>query len=231
MNNYSASVVKTISSATTRMFGLMGVGIFVTAIISYFVANSPTILSLIISNIALLISLLFIQIAISIAISSSLQRMSTATATALFILYSAINGLTLSPIFLVYTTSSLTAVFFITAAIFSIMAVYGMVTKSDLRPMGFFLVASLIGIFILSLINLFLKSAQLDMTLAFFGVLIFSGLTAYDLQRIRELFAKMAYDDESQQKIAVIGAMTLYLDFMNIAIYLLRIIGKKNDNR
>jgi FtsH-binding integral membrane protein len=139
-----------------------------------------------------------------------------------------INGVTLSFIFLAFTQESITSVFFITAATFGAMAAYGYFTKSDLSSWGKILFMALIGIIIATIVNIFLNSSMLNMIVSYAGVLIFVGLTAYDTQKIKERLSMADSADETAQKIALMGALSLYLDFINLFIYLLRIFGSRD---
>ena len=145
----------------------------------------------------------------------------------LFVLYSVINGALLSYIFLVYTASSVATVFFITAGTFGAMALVGYTTKTDLTSIGKYLFMALIGLIIATVVNVFIKSEGFTYILSYIGVLIFVGLTAYDSQKIKQMLIQAPDAGESAQKLALLGALTLYLDFINLFIYLLRIFGKR----
>ena len=162
-----------------------------------------------------------------VAISAAINKLSLTTATLLFVLYSVINGATLSFIFAIYTMSSIASVFFITAGTFAVMAVIGYTTKKDLTSMGKILFMALIGIIIATIVNIFLKSTGLQMIVSYLGVLIFVGLTAYDSQKIKQMLLMAPDAGEGAQKIALLGALSLYLDFVNLFIYLLRIFGRR----
>ena len=147
----------------------------------------------------------------------------------LFVLYSVINGAVLSSIFLIYTMTSIASVFFITAGTFAVMALIGYTTKTDLTSMGKILMMAIIGLIIASLVNVFLvKSSGFDLIISYVGVLIFVGLTAYDSQKIKQLLLQAPDAGESAQKVALLGALSLYLDFINLFLYLLRIFGKRD---
>jgi FtsH-binding integral membrane protein len=146
----------------------------------------------------------------------------------MFIIYSVINGALLSPIFLVYTASSISTVFFITAGTFASMAVVGYTTKTDLSSMGKYLLMALIGMIIATIVNVFIKSEGMTLILSYIGVLVFVGLTAYDSQKIKQMLLQAPDASEASQKLALLGALSLYLDFINLFIYLLRIFGKRN---
>ena len=196
-------------------------------ITAYFVATNATLLSLIYSTPAVMWILIGVELAIVIGVTAAINRLSLPVATLLFVLYSVINGALLSSIFLVYTMASIAKVFFITAGTFAAMSIYGYTTKSDLTSMGKIVMMALIGLIIATVVNLFLKSSGLDMILSYAGVLIFVGLTAYDTQKIKQMCMQAPDMSEQMQKYALIGALSLYLDFINLFIYLLRIFGRR----
>ena len=168
------------------------------------------------------------ELALVFAISGAINRLSLSTATMLFVLYSVINGAVLSSIFLIYTMTSIASVFFITAGTFAVMAFIGYVTKTDLTSMGKILLMAIIGLIIASLVNVFfVKSSGFDLIISYAGVLIFVGLTAYDSQKIKQMLQMAPDVSEASQKLALVGALSLYLDFINLFIYLLRILGKR----
>ena len=171
--------------------------------------------------------LVIAEFALVIGISAAINKLSLTTATLMFVLYSVINGAVLSSIFLIYTMSSIASVFFITAGTFAVMAFIGYVTKTDLSSMGKILFMALIGIIIATIVNIFLKSSGLEMIVSYLGVLIFVGLTAYDSQKIKNMLLMAPDASEGAQKLALLGALTLYLDFINLFIYLLRIFGRR----
>ena len=175
-----------------------------------------------------LLVLCLVQFGLIWAITARIGRMSFVTATLLFLLYSVITGVTLSSIFLVFTMDSLASVFFITAGTFASVSIYGFVTKKDLSSWGSYLLMGLIGVLIASIVNWFLASEMLYWIVSYVGVAIFVGLTAYDTQKIK-LLANECYmaDEETQNKVALLGAITLYLDFINLFLYLLRLFGKR----
>ena len=172
--------------------------------------------------------LVIAEIALVVGVSAAINRLSLATATLMFIIYSVINGALLSPIFLVYTSSSISTVFFITAGTFASMAVVGYTTKTDLSSMGKYLLMALIGMIIATIVNVFIKSEGMTLILSYIGVLVFVGLTAYDSQKIKQMLLQAPDASEASQKLALLGALSLYLDFINLFIYLLRIFGKRN---
>ena len=161
-------------------------------------------------------------------ISSRIMNLSLTTATLLFIVYSILNGVTMSFIFLVYTTSSIANVFFITAGTFGAMSLIGYTTKRDLSKMGQLLMMALVGLIIASFANILMKSDTLSLIISYVGVVVFVGLTAWDTQKIKRMLAQADDISEDAQKIALLGALTLYLDFVNLFLYLLRLLGKRN---
>ena len=161
-------------------------------------------------------------------LTARLNKLSLTSATMMFIGYSVLNGVTLASIFLVYTMSSIASTFFICAATFGVMSAYGAMTKTDLSSMGKLLFMGLIGLIIATLVNVFVGNSMLDLIISYVGVLVFVGLTAWDTQKIKMMLADADYMDESTQKLALIGALSLYLDFVNLFLYLLRIFGKRD---
>ena len=211
-----------------KVYVWMTLALIITGVTAYGVANSPGVINAIYSNSAVMWGLIIAELALVIGISAAINRLSLATATLLFVLYSAINGVVLSSIFLVYTTSSIASVFFITAGTFAVMAFVGYTTKADLTSLGKILLMALIGLIIASLVNVFfLKSTGFNLIVSYVGVLIFVGLTAYDSQKIKQMLMMAPDAGESSQKLALLGALSLYLDFINLFIYLLRILGKR----
>ena len=183
-------------------------------------------MSVLFSHQAMFWVLMAVELGLVIAISAAINKLSTATATALFYLYSVVNGIVLTPIFMVYTMSSIGFTFLITSLTFGAMTIFGYVTKQDLTKFGAILFMGLIGLIICSLVNIFLQSSALEWGISIVGVLIFVGLTAWDTQKIKEM-ASMA--DQSQVgKVATLGALSLYLDFINLFLYLLRFFGSRD---
>jgi FtsH-binding integral membrane protein len=211
-----------------KVYLWMTMALVITGISAYYVANSSFIFTLY-NTPALLWGLIIAELAIVIGLSAAINKLSLTMATLMFIIYSIINGVTLSSIFLIYTTSSITNVFLITAGTFGAMAFVGYTTKADLSSLGKYLLMALIGIIIATVVNVFfVKSSGFDLIICYLGVLIFVGLTAYDSQKIKEMCMSAEYADERAQKFAILGALTLYLDFINLFIYLLRIFGKRD---
>ena len=210
-----------------KVYVWMTLALAITGFTAYGVATSPGILQAIYSNQILFWGLVIAEFALVFGVSAAINRLSLTTATLMFILYSVINGALLSYIFLAYTASSVATVFFITAGTFGAMALIGYTTKADLSSMGKILFMALIGLIIATIVNVFVKSDGLTMILSYVGVLIFVGLTAYDTQKIKQMLMQAPDASEGAQKMALLGALTLYLDFINLFIYLLRIFGKR----
>lgn len=212
-----------------KVYTWMTLAMIITGITSYGVATSPAILEMIFGNRLVFWGLVIAEFALVFGISGMLNRLSLATATLMFIAYSVINGALLSIIFLLYTMSSIGSVFFITAGTFGVMALIGYTTKTDLTSMGKILFMGLIGLIIATAVNIFIGSTALQTIISYVGVLIFVGLTAYDSQKIKHMLIEQDAADEGAQKLALIGALTLYLDFINLFIYLLRIFGGRRE--
>jgi len=210
-----------------QVYGWMSVALLITAVVSIYTASSETMLSLIFGNRLVFYGLLIGEILMVMGLSAMINRMTATTATTLFIAYSALNGLTMACIFLIYTGTSIASTFFITALTFGAMSVYGYFTKTDLTRMGSLLMMGLIGLIIASVVNLFLHNDVVSWITSFLGVLIFTGLTAYDTQKIKEMNAVGNTDAESDRKGAIMGALRLYLDFVNLFLYLLRFFGNR----
>ncbi|MBR6827468.1 MAG: Bax inhibitor-1/YccA family protein [Prevotella sp.] len=212
-----------------KVYLWMTMALVITGFTAYYVATSETLLTLLFSNQILFWGLAIVEIALVVGLSAAINRMSLTTATLMFVLYSVINGATMSFIFLVYTASSITNVFFVTAGTFAVMSVFGYFTKTDLSSLGKYLLMALIGIIIATVVNIFTKSEGLVIILNYLGVLVFVGLTAYDSQKIKDMLKQAPDAGEGAQKVALLGALSLYLDFINLFLYLLRILGSKRD--
>lgn len=211
-----------------KVYGWMTMALVITGICAYGVATSPSLQSLIFGNQMVFWVLIIAELGLVFYTTARINRLSLATATTLFVIYSALNGVTLSTIFLVYSMTSIAKVFFITAGTFGAMATYGYFTKTDLSKIGNILFMALIGLIIATVVNIFLRSAMFDLILSYLGVAIFVGLTAWDSQKIKRMLAMQTDMGETAQKIALMGSLTLYLDFINMFLYLLRIFGNRD---
>jgi len=213
-----------------KVFNWMAVGLALTGVIAYFVAASGLARALV-ANPILFIALVVIELGLVFFLSARIDRMQPATATGIFVGYSALNGVVLSVIFLIYTQTSIAVTFLITAGMFAAMAIYGMVTKRDLSGMGSFMFMGLIGIILASIVNIFLQSSSLYWAISGIGVLVFVGLTAYDVQKIKKIGEDgiMSQGEAAIRKGAIIGALALYLDFINLFLMLLSFFGGSRD--
>ena len=212
-----------------KVFVWMTLALAITGLTAFGVATSPSLVSLIFGSKIVFWALIIAEFALVVAISGAINRLSISTATLLFILYSVVNGATLSTIFFAFSVAAIAKTFFITAGTFGVMALVGYTTKADLTSMGKLLFMALLGLVIATVVNMFVASSGFDLIISYVGVLIFVGLTAYDTQKIKQM-CQMAPDaGEGAQKLALIGALSLYLDFINLFLYLLRIFGNNKD--
>ena len=212
-----------------KVYVWMTLALVITGICAYGVATSPALMQIVYGNKAAIWVLFIAEIGLVFYTTARINRLSLSTATTLFIIYSALNGVTLSAIFVVYTTASIAKVFFITAGTFAAMALIGYTTKKDLTRFGGIAFMLLIGLIIATVVNMFVQSTMLDLILSYIGVVLFVGLTAWDSQQIKRALAMQPDMSESSQKVALLGALTLYLDFINLFLYLLRIFGRSDN--
>lgn len=223
---YDVSMTSRINTVMRRTYLKMTLGLLLTALAAYVAAATPAVLEFFAMHPMAMLLLLGGELALVIGIGAGINKLSSPMASALFILYSLLTGVSLFPIFLAYTSVSIYKTFFITAAVFGAMTVYGYCTSQDLSRFGTFLFMALIGLIIVSVVNIFLRSSGLEWIISGAGVLIFIGLTAWDTQRIKQM--ALAAPDEMLGKVATIGALNLYLDFINLFLYLLRFMGRRN---
>jgi FtsH-binding integral membrane protein len=210
-----------------KVYNWMAGGLVTTGVIAYGAANSETVLNILLSNRLIPIALIIAQFAMVIALAGWVMKMSAKMAALLFFAYATLTGLTFSFIFLAYTNSSIASTFVITAGTFGAMSLYGATTKKDLSSWGSFLFMGLIGIIIASVVNIFLHSSMLSWVVSCIGVLVFTGLTAYDTQKILRMNIIGNEGTEEDTKEAIRGALTLYLDFINLFLMLLRLMGDR----
>ena len=212
-----------------KVFNWMAMGLGLTGIIAYFTAGTGLAQTIVASP--LFMVLIFAELGLVFYLSARIEKIQASTAAGLFIGYSALNGLTLSTVFLAYTSSSIAGTFFITAGMFGAMALYGLVTKRDLSGLGSFLFMGLIGLIIASVVNIFLTNSGLDWIISLIGVGIFTGLTAYDVQKIKRMGEEgiLEQGEAAVKKGAILGALALYLDFINLFLMLLRFFGGSRD--
>lgn len=210
-----------------KVFWWMFLGLLMTGVVSAYVLSKPEFLSRILNTQGLLMGLVIAEFGLVIGLSAAISRLSSLAAMAMFFLYAALNGLTLSVIFAIYTAASLKLAFFISAGTFGAMCFYGYVTKKDLTKWGNICFMGLFGIIIASVVNYFFYSPLIDTIASYVGVLVFVGLTAYDSQKIKEMGPLFKAESEGEKKSAIIGALRLYLDFINLFLMILRIFGRR----
>lgn len=230
MNRINSSYTRTAGHVIVKQNALirqvytwMGVGLTVTAVMAMITISSPAILNVVLGNKLVFYGLMIGELALVFTLSGAINKLSEATATLVFIAYSALNGVTLSVVALVYTANSIASTFVISAAMFGAMSVYGYMTKRDLTSWGSFLFMGLIGVVITSIVNIFIASSVVSWVVSGIGVIVFTGLTAYDTWKIKELAAQ----GTEGRKPAILGALTLYLDFINLFLMLLRFTGNR----
>lgn len=216
-----------VGTVMRKTFGWMAMCLLITALTAMGFVNSGLFYHIASSGAMWL--LIIAELVLVFVLSARINKMSVATATIMLIVYSALNGVTLSFIFVVYSLGSIAKTFFITTGMFGVMALVGATTKRDLSKLGSILFMALIGLIIASLVNIFLRSSGLDWIISIIGVVLFTALTAYDVQRVKRLAAESDfYDDTQVGRLAVISALSLYLDFINLFLYLLRFFGRDN---
>lgn len=211
-----------------QVYGWMTCGLLLTAFVAWYAANSEAVMQMVFASRVTFFGLIIAQLALVFVLSGLIHKLSPGVATTLFMLYSALTGLTLSSILLLYTAQSIASTFVVTAGMFGAMSLYGYTTKRDLSGFGSILFMGLIGIVLASLVNFWLKSEALMWAVTYIGVVIFVGLTAYDTQKLKNIGEQINVSDRSQlRKYSILGALTLYLDFINLFLMLLRIFGNR----
>ena len=212
-----------------RVYAWMCFALALTAITAYVLSNNIAFMTAITQSSAPMIVLFVAQLALVVVLSMFLSRMNFITALVLFTLYAVSMGVTLSVIFLVFTQSSIFATFLVTSGMFGAMSIYGYFTKADLSSMGSYLFMALIGLILGGLVNMWFKSPGFQYMLSALGVLVFTLLTAYDVQKIKQMSESAFEDRDSMAKASIMGALILYLDFVNLFLYLLQFMGKRKD--
>lgn len=226
IGNYASKAAQ--SALLRSVYVWMTLALVITGFVSMYVAQSYQLISFIFGNKLALWGMLIAELAVVFYLSARINSISFTKATVMFIIYSILNGATLASIFLVYTMSSIASTFFVAAGTFGVMALYGYVTKSDLTRIGNICLMALIGLIIATLVSMFWQNSMLQMIITYAGVILFVGLTAYDSQKIKRLLTADGIEvTEETQKIALLGALTLYLDFINLFLYLLRLLGDR----
>jgi hypothetical protein len=233
--DYTSDTRQTVSRAEAinafmrGVYGWMAAGLGVTALVAVSVASNPGLLKAVLNPVAL-IALIIAELALVVILSARINRLSAGAATGMFLAYSALNGATLSSVFILYAAATIASAFAISAGMFLAMSAYGYVTRRDLTSWGGFLFMGLVGVILASLVNMFVRSSQVSMLLNYVGVLVFVGLTAYDTQRLKDMSAYAPMDDATAvRRGAILGALALYLDFINLFLMMLRIFGGNRD--
>ena len=220
-----------VQSFMTGVFSWMFIALAITAVTAYYVASTPSIMQLMITETGLSIFgwvVMLAPIGFVLLMSFRFQKLSSLSLSVLFLVYSILVGLSISFIFMVYTMGSIATTFGVTSLTFGIMAIAGYTTKTDLTKFGSILMMALVGIIVATLVNFFLKSESMQYFISFIGVLVFTGLTAYDVQKLKKIGTEMIAGQESTRKYAIMGALSLYLDFINLFLFLLRFLGRRN---
>lgn len=210
----------------SKVFMWMFIGLLATGMTAFLVASTPVIFNAIVSSKFVFFGLMIGELVLVGFLIARIQKMSFVSALSMFLIYSVLNGLTLSVVFMAYTSESITAVFGGTALIFGVMAIYGYFTKTDLSAFRAFFAIGIIGILVMTVINFFVGSSQLMTLISYLGIAIFAGLTAYDIQKMKAYYYHIAKGKQSEGNLAIIGALNLYLDFINIFLFLLRLVGR-----
>jgi uncharacterized protein len=216
-----------VTAFLSKVYGWMFLGLLVTAVTALGIASSPVLIETLILNRILFWILLFGQLGLVFYLSARVEKMAPATAAGLFLLYSALVGVTTSVIFLIYTSASIMSTFVVTAGMFGAMAVFGSLTKRSLAGVGQFMFMGLIGLILASIVGLFWQNSALHFVISVVGVLVFTGLTAWDAQRLKQMAVSLP--DGRVGSFAVVGALSLYLDFINLFFFLLRLMGGRRD--
>lgn len=216
-----------ITAFLRKVYGWMFVGLGITATVALGVASSPSIAQALFTNRVLFFGLMIAELGLVFYLSARVQKLAPATAVGLFLLYSALNGLTLSFIFLAYTGTSIATTFFVTAGMFGALALYGTTTKRSLAGVGQFVFMGLIGVILASIVGMFWRSEGLQFVISIVGVIVFTGLTAWDAQRLKVMAAQVP--EGQYGSYSVVGALSLYLDFINLFLFMLRFLGGRRD--
>ena len=222
-----SDAVERVTAFLRAVYGWMCVGLGLTALVAFQVANTPAILSRLMSNQFLYVGLILAELGLVFFLSARVTRLATETAVVLFLLYAALNGVTLSVVLLAYTGQSVTDIFAITAGMFGAMALFGSTTKRSLAGVGQFMYMGLVGLILASLVGLFWHSGALQFVISSVGVLVFTGLAAWDAQRLKQM--ALAAPEGRTRSLAIVGALSLYLDFINLFLSLLSLVGNRRE--
>ncbi|MBQ6080133.1 MAG: Bax inhibitor-1/YccA family protein [Muribaculaceae bacterium] len=214
-----------VAGVMRKVYGKMTLGLLVTALTSWFMLSTPAVMNIFMGSKAVFFGAFILELVLVFYLSARIDKLNTATSTVLFYLYSMLNGITLTPIFMFYTNTSIATTFAITAGTFGAMTIFGYVTRQDLSKIGSFLFMALLGLIVCLVVNMFVHNSMFELLISCAGVLIFVGLTAWDTQSIKRMAAQA--DQTTTGKVATMGALMLYLDFINLFIYLLRFFGSR----
>ncbi|MDE3155889.1 MAG: Bax inhibitor-1/YccA family protein [Acidobacteriota bacterium] len=223
----SATAGERVGAFLRVVYGWMCGGLAVTALMAFLIASSPSLVVAVASNPLIFWGLAIAELGIVFYLSARVNRLAPATASMLFMLYSALTGVTISFVLLAYTGQSVASTFIVTAGMFGGLALYGTVTRRDLQGLGHFLFMGLIGVVLASVVGIFWHSSALQFVISFIGVIVFTGLTAYDAQRLRNM--ALSLPEGQTETYAIVGALALYLDFINLFLFLLRFMGSRRD--
>lgn len=228
-NSGSSISVQATNHLLRRVFSWMFVGLSLTAIIAFFLSQNPRVPLYFAQHPGVLITLLIVEVALVFLLSLLIRKMSVFFATFAFFLYAALNGVTLTLILSYFNLGTITTAFAVSAGMFAAAAIFGYVTRMDLSKLGFIALMALIGLLLATVVNIFLHNTMLELIISYVGVIIFTVLTAFDMQKIKQMSYTVSGDENSITKLAILGALTLYLDFINMFLYLLRIFGSNDD--
>ena len=223
------SGTESLSGFLSKVFLWMALGLAVTTAGSFWLLSQPQLFTALVKNQWVFFGLMITEIGLVIWLSARLMSMSAGLATTLFLVYSFLNGVTLSPLFVLYTGASVMTTFAVTAGTFFFFSLYGFTTKRDLTTMGGLMAMGLIGVILASVVNVFVKSSTLDWIVTFVAIAVFMGLIAWDTQKLKAMHAMGFESSETERKMSILGALALYLDFVNLFIQLLRIFGKRRN--
>lgn len=229
-SGYSYPEEMSVSRFMHRVYAWMSFALAVTAGIAYYTFESQTLLKYLLVHPWAMVGLIVFQLLLVMGLAFFVMKMSLTAAVTAFVVYAATVGLTMASIFVVYTKTSIYATFLVTAGMFLVMALYGYFTKADLSALGSFMMMALVGLILGGLVNMFLQNSTFDYVLSGIGVIVFTLLTAYDTQKIKQLAQQLMVDSETRGKVAILGALTLYLDFINLFLYMLRFMGQRRED-
>lgn len=224
---YGEEAQSLVKGFMARVYGWMFFALAITGVVSYYVSTSEAIIGIFATTPMVFYGLLIGELVLVIFLSALINKIPSIVAAGVFILYAALNGVTLSLIFLIYTSTSLFSTFLVTAGTFGLMSLIGFTTKMDLSKIGSILFMALIGMIIASVVNMFLKNSAIYWIITYAGILIFVGLTAYDTQKLKRMAVGLDTESEQGKKASIIGALRLYLDFINLFLLLLRVLGRR----